>query len=64
MYADDVMLAMSRAINAELEKVAPRLSEMPTEVLDRLRLILGAFYFDVKGEWEKREDRVDARAAR
>jgi hypothetical protein len=48
------MTEMSQAIRLQIEKDAPTLHDIPDEILAEYVTIVGAFYFDLKGELERR----------
>lgn len=49
------MTVMSRAIRRTVEEYAPTLKELPNDVLNDFVQIVGAYYFDLKGEQERRQ---------
>ena len=52
------MTDMSKAIRLQLEQHGPTLRDIPTPVLREQTQIVGAFYFDMKAEIERRDDEV------
>ena len=49
------MASMSRAIRLEIEQHGGHLRELPDDVLHDYVLIVGAFYADLKAEFDRRE---------
>jgi hypothetical protein len=55
------MTHMSRVIRETSLQYAPKITELPDDILDGLVEIVGAYYEDFKGEREQRDERGDER---
>ena len=50
------MAEMSGAIRLSMERYAPNLRSLPPDVLRDFTHIVGAFYFDLKAELDRRDE--------